>query len=79
MLHSREMWNIIKSHMPRGQWILLSNIYDLVERYGNLDAEDLKPQAPRHNIPKWKRNVRNVLQRKKNIEIQWDGNAKYRL
>lgn len=79
MLHSHEIWNIIQSHMPRGQWISLGNIYDLVERFGNLDAEDLKPQSPTSDIPKWKRNVRNVLQRKRDIEIQWDRNAKYRL
>lgn len=79
MLHSHEIWNIIQSHMPRGQWILLDNIYDLVERFGNLDEEDFKPQSPTSDIPKWKRNVRNVLQYRKPNEIQWDGDSRYRL
>ena len=51
-----------------------------MERNSNLDDEDLEPQAPGSDIPKWKRNVRNVLQyRKKTGEIEWDGEAKYRL
>ncbi len=80
MIHSFKIWDIIQSQMPRGQWVSLVDIYDLVERYGNLDEEDFKPQSPVSDIPKWKRNVRNVLQyRKKSGEIQWDKDTKYLL
>ncbi len=80
MIHLPEIWNIIQTHIPRGKWISLSEIYLIVMRHGNLDAEDLEPQAPSSNLPKWKRNVRNVLQhRKRTGEIQWDGSANYLL
>jgi hypothetical protein len=66
--------------MTKRKWISLIDIYDLVERFGNLDDEDFEPQSPSSDIPKWKRNVRNVLQyRRKTGEIQWDGNTRYLL
>jgi len=69
--------------MPRERWISVDEIYQMVERYGNLDVEDFEPQSPTSDIPKWKRNVRNVLQyrkdRKGTGEIQWDGDARYLL
>jgi hypothetical protein len=80
MIHHPEIWDIIRTHMPRGRWISLEEIYQMVERYGNLDVEDFEPQSPTSNIPKWKRNVRNVLQYQKGIgEIRWDGDANYLL
>ena len=52
-------------------------IYQIVEQYSNLDAEDFEPQFLTSDIPKWKRNVRNVLQyRKKTGEIRWDKDAR---
>jgi len=66
--------------MPRRQWVLLEKIYEIVEKHGDLDTEDLEPQSPTSDIPKWKRNVRNVLQyRKRKGEIEWDGKARYLL
>jgi len=80
MIHHSEIWDIIVTHMPRGRWVSLQKVYDLVERDGSLDTEDFSPQSPTSDIPKWKRNVRNVLQyRKGTSEIQWDGHGKYRL
>ncbi|GAG96252.1 unnamed protein product, partial [marine sediment metagenome] len=32
----------------------LGKIYQMVERYGNLDVEDFEPQSPTSDIPKWK-------------------------
>ncbi len=73
MLHLPEIWDILQSRMPREQWVTLEGIYQLVERYRSLNAEDFEPQFPTSNMPKWKRNVRNVLQyRKEAQEIQWD-------
>lgn len=80
MLHQPKIWDIIRRHMPRGQWVSLSRIYRLVEDNAQLDSEDFQPQSPTSDIPKWKRNVRNVLQyRKGTDEIEWDGDAHYRL
>ena len=79
MIHLSEIWDIIQRRMPRGRWVSLEEIYQMVKRYGNLDIEDFKPQSPTSDIPKWKRNVRNVLQYRKKKEIQWDGDARYLL
>src|SRR5690606_624484 len=58
----------------------LGTIYEVIERYATLDAEDLQPDAPGSNSPRWKRNVRNVLQqRKEQGDILWDGHGHYRL
>ena len=80
MIHLPEIWDIIQRRMPRGRWVSLEEIYRIVERYGHLDAEDFEPQSPTSDIPKWKRNVRNVLQyRKGTKEIQWDEDTRYLL
>jgi len=80
MIHLSEIWNIIKTYMPSERWISLNEIYQMVECYGNLDVEDFEPQSPTSDIPKWKRNVRNVLQyRKSTGEIQWNGDTRYLL
>ena len=75
-----EIWSVIRSRLPRGKWISLDDIYALVASSVALDREDHLPQSPSSDIPKWKRNVRNVLQyRKRTGEIQWDGNANYKV
>ena len=80
MIHLPGIWNIIKCNMPQGQWIHLDEIYNIVEKHGKLDAEDYEPQSPVSDLPRWKRNVRNVMQyRKEKGEIEWDGQANYRL
>jgi len=66
--------------MPKGEWISLQEVYDLVSRNAQLDKEDYEPQSPTSDLPKWKRNVRNVLQYRKRIgEIEWDGDSNYRI
>jgi len=78
MIRLPEIWGIIKYHMPKDEWILLQDIYELVNRNGQLDDEDFEPQSPTSDLPKWKRNVRNVLQyRKRTGEIEWDGDTHY--
>ena len=58
----------------------MQDIYRIIERIVDLDDEDFEPQSPNSDIPKYKRNVRNVLQyRKRKGEIEWDGDAKYKL
>lgn len=72
MIRAYKIRQIINEHMPKNNWISLENIYLLVERYGNLDLDDSKSSAPENIEPKWKRNVRNVLQTDKNAgKIAW--------
>ncbi len=79
MIRSYQIRQIIKEHMSKNRWVSLDNIYLLIERYCNLDIEDSKSSAPGNIEPKWKRNVRNVLQTdKKAGKIVWaEVNAKY--
>jgi len=80
MIHLPDIWDCISQRLPRKQWVTLEDIYGLIERNLKLDDEDYEPQSPRSDFPKWKRNVRNVLQyRKKTGDIEWDGSGKYRL
>ena len=75
-----EIWNCMIDKMPKGQWLALADIYRLIEDNINLDKEDFDWQSPSSDIPKWKRNVRNVLQyRRKTGEIEWDGQGNYKM
>jgi hypothetical protein len=75
-----EIWKCLIDTMPKGRWHTLYEIYGLVEAHISLDKEDFEWQSPTSDIPKWKRNVRNVLQyRKKTGDIKWDGNANYKI
>lgn len=79
MIHLPEIWENLKSNLPKGQWIALDDIYADIERNLPLDQEDNEWQSPHSPIPKWKRNVRNVLQyRKKTREIEWGGHGCYK-
>ena len=74
------IWACIKEKMPRGVWIDIEDIYNLIKNNISLDDEDFEWQSPTSDIPKWKRNVRNVLQyRKSRKKIQWNGDRKYRI
>jgi hypothetical protein len=80
MIRHPEIWDILQTHMQKGSWVSLQDIYQLVEHNANLDTEDFEPQSPSSDIPKWKRNVRNVLQyRKRKGELLWDGDTRYLL
>jgi hypothetical protein len=73
-----EIWEVIDSEFPRDEWVLLQNIYTLIESRVQLKPDDFLPSAPKSDEPKWMRNVRNVLQsRKTNGNIAWDKNGKY--
>ncbi len=63
-----EMRDAIERNMLRGKIYLLVDIYDIVEGACKLDREDFEPQAPKSKVPKWKRNVRNVMQKMKSHE-----------
>lgn len=78
MTHHDTIWNIMKHFCPKGKKITLNEIYEIVASNVSLDIEDFEPQAPGSNVPKWKRNVRNVLQkRKRSGEVIWLGYGEY--
>lgn len=80
MTHLPEIWESIRSFLSESRWTALQDIYTHVQRTLPLDDEDDEPQAPGSTIPKWKRNVRAVLQYRKGIgEVVWNGNKQYRL
>ncbi len=80
MTHLPTIWTCIQEKIPRGVWVDIEEIYNLIKNNISLDDEDFEWQSPTSNIPKWKRNVRNVLQyRKKTGEITWDGKANYKI
>lgn len=80
MIRHPEIWEIIRSNLPTDRFMPLNEMYELVEHQGNLDNEDFEPQSPTSDMPKWKRNVRNVLQyRKRTGDIEWNHDAGYRL
>ena len=80
MTHLPDLWLLINDQLTLNNWTSLEDIYNHIERVARLDNEDWEPQSPNSEIPKWRRNVRNVLQyRKKTGEIRWDGAANYRL
>ena len=72
MIRPRQVWSIIKDHVPKKQWVSSKDIYAIVESHGKLDAEDRKPQSPFLKTPKWKMLVRNVL-------LEWLKKGKIRL
>lgn len=81
MIQLPEIWKILQEYMQRGTWTHIHQIYDLVEKHDDLDDNDFYPQSPTSNIPKWKRNVRNVLWYRTNVtkELQWNKNEHYLL
>ncbi len=79
MIHQPDIWSCIQKYIPKGKWTSLADIYWIIEDNLSLDEEDYERQSPTSKGPKWKRNVRNVLQYRKGTgEIEWDGNARYR-
>ena len=80
MIHSSEIWDCILNKLPRDKWVPLEDIYRLIECNLHFDDEDYERQSPKSEAPKWKRNVRNVLQhRKTSGDIEWNGRGRYKL
>ena len=74
------MWDVIRRHLPKGKWVTLQYIYDLVQSKINLQPDDWQPAAATTKTPRWQRNIRNILQyRKKTGEILWSGDAQYKI
>ncbi len=80
LLRSDEIWSILLSKMRHGRWYELQELYVLVAEQATLSDADLGPDSPGSNSPRWERNIRNVLQRRKSLgDIDWDGRGRYRL
>jgi hypothetical protein len=80
MTHADELWNALRHSLSGDCWTPLHEIYRLVEIKVSLDHEDFLPAAPGVDEPKWRRNVRNVLQRQKILGgVLWNGRGSYRL
>lgn len=80
MLKSREAWQAIDGYAPRGEWLPLNDLYDLVREHVSLDDSDLSSISNKRVSARWKRTVRNALQRAKaDGSVEWDGKGRYRL
>jgi hypothetical protein len=78
--HQDELWAAIRGSLHVDRWISLSELYRRVESTISLDPDDHDPDAPGSEGARWKRNVRNVLQRRKALgHVEWDGHGRYRL
>ncbi len=74
MITSGKIWGVLDGKMPYDEWVPLREIYELVERHGELDDEDNADPAV------WKKKVRAVLQHRRRIgQIVSGGNAHYKL
>lgn len=69
------------SNIPIGQWLDIESLYNLVEEnFDGFTTGDLSHVTEYNNEPKWHRNLRNALQRRRNGgEILYDGNANYKI
>ena len=66
-----DIWEAMRRGLS-GQWTSLTDIYLTVREEMGLAESEMDSRL--------KRNVRNVLQRKKTTgEVAWDGHGKYRL
>ena len=78
MLHLHDIRRILHESAPRDRWLDLDEIYALVASGREFDVEDLRPVTDRYREPRWKRNVRAVLQELKKHDIEWEKPARYR-
>ena len=72
MTRHGEIWPVLGRVLDDKKWISVAEIYDRLARELRLSDEEFDSR--------WKRNVRNVLQRRKaRGDILWDRHGKYRL
>lgn len=80
ILRSDDIWSILLRNMQSEQWYDLQQLYSIVANCAVLKDADQEPDAPGSESPRWQRNIRNVLQRRKSSgAIDWDGHGRYRL
>lgn len=64
MTDNTTIWNTLQKHVPKGEWISLSEIFTVVRARILLDAEDLGRASSRSVTPRWEANVRRLLRLK---------------
>lgn len=75
-----EFREVLLMDFPKDRWVPIQEIYDLVQNRIEFDNDDFLPAAPNNQEPRWKRNVRNYLQRAKSVgELAWDRHGMYML
>ena len=78
MISQQQIRDVLQRRMQLGCIYHLRELNAIVEEWCSLDDEDYDPQAPGSTIPKWKRNVRNVLKKdRRPAWIIYHGSAKY--
>src|SRR5689334_23493628 len=77
----KTLWRAIQKVLTSDRFIRLQEVYELIGPIVQLDREDFESDAPGSVGLRWHRNVRNVLQtRKQTGDVQWDpSTASYRL
>jgi hypothetical protein len=77
---SNKIWETIQTHLTKGKWVTLKEIYGLIAEKIKLTKEDLEPSTANTNDPRWHQHVRNTLQyRKSTFEIFWGQDGRYML
>jgi len=72
------MWKLMCHRLPKGEWVRLQDIYTLIGKEIDLVPDDFEPAVATATSPRWQRNVRNILQHRKDTkEIVWSGDARY--
>jgi hypothetical protein len=73
MTNDSALWTALQSHLPRNQWIHITDIFSIIQHQIPLDPEDLARGSGHSILPLWQRNVRRVLRTK-----QLDGTLQHR-
>lgn len=74
------MWNVLKKHLPRDEWVPIEQIYSAIETHLSLVPADFEPAAASGQGVTWQRTVQKVLQyRVKTGELLWPGADRYML
>jgi len=78
MLNSAAAWEIVLEHAPKGVWLSVRDLYDVVAANVVLDDRDREPVASGTSA-RWNRTVRNALQRHKSAgDVEWERGKGFR-
>ena len=69
MTNGTAIWEALRKHLPREQWIPLEEVYAIVASNISLDAEDLSRSGIHSVHPRWKTTVRTLLRLKKQAGV----------
>lgn len=63
MTPSNTLWATVQRHVPKRRWVSTGEILSIIESHSTFDHDDLTLHSS--NLPRWKLNVRRLLQQKK--------------